>query len=85
MPSSDDVVAAAARSTAAGLAHHMSESDRCCHAVQDKVWVDAPDVPLDGWEIYTVLADDPDQADGEPAGACCGGESAIAQSGCCGG
>jgi len=27
----------------------------CCYAVQDKVWVDAPDgVP---WEIYTVLAD----------------------------
>ena len=43
----------------------MTESDRCCHAVQDKVWVDAPDVPLGGWEFYTVLADDPDQDTGD--------------------
>ena len=27
----------------------------CCFAVQDKVWVDAPDG--EPWEIYTVLAD----------------------------
>ena len=27
----------------------------CCYAVQDKVWVDAPDG--EPWEIYTVLAD----------------------------
>ena len=43
--SSADVVAAADRFAAAGLSHRMTESDRCCHAVQDKVWVDAPDVP----------------------------------------
>jgi catechol 2,3-dioxygenase-like lactoylglutathione lyase family enzyme len=60
--STADVVAAAERFTAAGLNHHMAESDRCCHAVQDKVWVDAPDVPLGGWEVYTVLADDPGNA-----------------------
>ena len=27
----------------------------CCYAVQDKVWVDAPDG--EPWEIYTVLSD----------------------------
>ena len=65
--------------------HRMTESDRCCHAVQDKVWVDAPDVPLGGWEFYTVLADDPDQDARRrraaraarrrrpTAGPCCGG------------
>jgi catechol 2,3-dioxygenase-like lactoylglutathione lyase family enzyme len=60
---------AAARFATAGLPHRMTEADRCCHAVQDKVWVDAPDVPLGAWEFYTVLADDP-----EPQGAsgtCC--------------
>ena len=46
MATSDDVVAAAANFEAAGMAHSFAESDRCCHAVQDKVWVDAPDVPL---------------------------------------
>jgi catechol 2,3-dioxygenase-like lactoylglutathione lyase family enzyme len=56
--STDEVVAAAERFAAAGLTHRMMGSDRCCHAVQDKVWVDAPDVPLGGWEVYTVLADD---------------------------
>ena len=33
----------------------LREATTCCHALQDKVWVDDPDqVP---WEIYTVLAD----------------------------
>jgi len=53
--STSDVVAAAKRFAAAGLTHRVTESDRCCHAVQDKVWVDAPDG--EPWEIYTVLED----------------------------
>ena len=57
--STDDVAAAAARFAAAGLATTMSSGERCCHAMQDKVWVNAPDVPLGGWEFYTVLSDDP--------------------------
>ncbi len=73
LATSEDVVAAAARLEEVGLAHSMSTSDRCCHAIQDKVWVDAPDVPLGGWELYTVLADDP--GDGTTASAsastCC--------------
>jgi catechol 2,3-dioxygenase-like lactoylglutathione lyase family enzyme len=79
--STDAVAAAADRFAAAGLTATMSSAERCCHAVQDKVWVSAPDVPLGGWEFYTVLADDPDPAAAdtvacctsapEPAGACC--------------
>jgi catechol 2,3-dioxygenase-like lactoylglutathione lyase family enzyme len=76
------VVDAAARFEAAGIAHSFAESDRCCHAVQDKVWVEAPDVPLGGWEFYTVLEDDPAQDSGAVAGACCGeGATGV----CCGG
>ena len=82
--STADVVAAAERFTAAGLAHHMAESDRCCHAVQDKVWVDAPDVPLGGWEVYTVLADDPDQDGGSGDSVCCTTTS-TASTPCCAG
>jgi len=60
MPSSDEVVAATRRFAEAGLAHTTAEVDACCHAVQDKAWVEAPDVPLGAWEFYTVLADDPE-------------------------
>jgi hypothetical protein len=68
---SADVTAAAERFEAAGLTHHMTESDRCCHAVQDKVWVDAPDVPLGAWEVYTVLADDTGDDAGNVQSVCC--------------
>jgi catechol 2,3-dioxygenase-like lactoylglutathione lyase family enzyme len=82
--SSDEVAAAARRFEAAGMPHSLAESDRCCHAVQDKVWVEAPDVPLGGWELYTVLADDPSQDTGPSHGARCGGGGAQ-DSVCCGG
>jgi catechol 2,3-dioxygenase-like lactoylglutathione lyase family enzyme len=78
------VVAAARRFEAAGMSHSFAESDRCCNAVQDKVWVDAPDVPLGGWEFYAVLADDP-APDGEPGVGVCCGDGATPDSGCCGG
>jgi catechol 2,3-dioxygenase-like lactoylglutathione lyase family enzyme len=80
--STDDVHAAAARFDTAGLRHTMSESDNCCHAVQDKVWVDAPDVPLGGWEFYTVLADDPTGEASDSSSGCC---AAVPTSGrvCC--
>ena len=71
VPSTGDVTAAAARFESAGLTHRMTESDRCCHAVQDKVWVDAPDVPLGAWEFYTVLADDPGENASTAASTCC--------------
>ena len=52
--STDEVMAAAARMTAEGVAGDVQESTTCCFAVQDKVWVSGPEIP---WEIYTVLAD----------------------------
>src|SRR3954469_14834749 len=53
--STDEVGAATARLTAEGLATAVEDQVSCCFAVQDKVWVDAPDG--EPWEIYTVLAD----------------------------
>ena len=38
-----------------GLATATEDEVACCYAVQDKVWVDAPDG--EPWEIYTVLSD----------------------------
>src|SRR6266567_3783856 len=38
-----------------GLPTATEDEVACCYAVQDKVWVDAPDG--EPWEIYTVLDD----------------------------
>jgi catechol 2,3-dioxygenase-like lactoylglutathione lyase family enzyme len=53
--STDDVSSAIARLADQGLDTAVEEQVSCCFAVQDKVWVDAPDG--EPWEIYTVLAD----------------------------
>ena len=53
--STDLVAGATARLAALGLETASEDEVACCHAVQDKVWVDAPDG--EPWEIYTVLAD----------------------------
>ena len=71
LPSADDVVATTARFAADGLPHNVSEADVCCHALQDKVWVDVPDVPLGAWEFYTVLDDDPATRPESSGGTCC--------------
>jgi hypothetical protein len=71
-----EVAHAAQRFRAAGLHHTTSDADRCCHAVQDKVWVDAPDAPLNGWEFSTVLANDLDQTEAGPS-TCCGGPAST--------
>jgi hypothetical protein len=68
--SSSAVLAATRRFAAAGLAHTVATIDACCHAVQDKAWVEAPDVPLGAWEFYTVLDDDPGPEQ-SPTGTCC--------------
>jgi catechol 2,3-dioxygenase-like lactoylglutathione lyase family enzyme len=75
VPSTDEVAAATARLRAEGLATATEDGVSCCYAVQDKVWVDAPDG--EPWEIYTVL-DDVEMAPGllrtvEPGGdaLCC--------------
>jgi catechol 2,3-dioxygenase-like lactoylglutathione lyase family enzyme len=53
--STDDVTAAQRRFVSEGLATAVEDEVACCYAVQDKVWVDAPDG--EPWEFYTVLAD----------------------------
>ena len=76
VPTTDDVTAATTRLSDAGLATATEDEVSCCFAVQDKVWVDAPDG--EPWEIYTVLADaemPAGQLRGEAPGAdaaCCG-------------
>jgi catechol 2,3-dioxygenase-like lactoylglutathione lyase family enzyme len=52
--STDMVSEAIARFQAEGMPTEVQEQTTCCYAVQDKVWVQGPDV---AWEIYTVLAD----------------------------
>ena len=53
--STDEVAATQRRLAGEGLPTATEDEVTCCYAVQDKVWVDAPDGQP--WEIYTVLAD----------------------------
>jgi catechol 2,3-dioxygenase-like lactoylglutathione lyase family enzyme len=46
---------ATTRLSAEGLPTATEENVTCCYALQDKVWVDAPDG--EPWEIYAVLED----------------------------
>ena len=84
--STADVAATQQRLAADGLATATEDQVECCFALQDKVWVDAPDgVP---WEIYTVLAD-VEMAPGElrtvdPSGdALCCASAPESESRCC--
>ena len=52
--------------------------------VADKVWVNAPDVPLGGWEFYTVLADDPAQDRGPSRQSACCSTVPSEDTNCCG-
>jgi catechol 2,3-dioxygenase-like lactoylglutathione lyase family enzyme len=54
-----EVQAATARLAGEGLDPDVQESTTCCYAVQDKAWVDDPDGAP--WEVYTVLADAPEE------------------------
>jgi catechol 2,3-dioxygenase-like lactoylglutathione lyase family enzyme len=64
--STDEVSAATARLSEAGLITRTEDDTTCCYAVQDKVWVHGPgDEP---WEVYTVKADANQLA---PDSACC--------------
>jgi catechol 2,3-dioxygenase-like lactoylglutathione lyase family enzyme len=73
--SSSEVGAAQVRLADDGLESRSEEGVTCCYAVQDKIWVEAPDATP--WEIYTVLADVPvtggeaKPAELNPGGACC--------------
>jgi catechol 2,3-dioxygenase-like lactoylglutathione lyase family enzyme len=53
--STDEVAATQQRLANEGLPTATEDEVSCCYAVQDKVWVDAPDG--EPWEVYTVLSD----------------------------
>src|SRR5690242_11739731 len=74
--STGDVAAAQARLASTGLSTATEENVSCCYAVQDKVWVDAPDG--EPWEIYTVLADAE-----TPGGELCCVDAPETQARCC--
>ncbi len=59
--SPEEVVAATRRLSLQGFAPIVPESTPCCYAVHDKAWVDDPDGAP--WEVYTVLADAPEETD----------------------
>jgi catechol 2,3-dioxygenase-like lactoylglutathione lyase family enzyme len=82
VPSSDDVGAAHSRLSATGLDTATEDAATCCYAVQDKVWVDAPDG--EPWEIYTVLAD-AEMPAGSLRGADPGTELDVEATECCAG
>lgn len=62
--STGEVVGAAERAAAQGLATTLQEATSCCYALQDKVWVHGPDT---AWEIYTVLDENGDAGGMHPA------------------
>jgi catechol 2,3-dioxygenase-like lactoylglutathione lyase family enzyme len=82
-PSVEDVTAALERFRAAGLDTRSITDDLCCHAVQDKVFVNAPDVPLGWWEYYAVTDDDPDESADQPTSDCCTAPAEAGASSCC--
>jgi catechol 2,3-dioxygenase-like lactoylglutathione lyase family enzyme len=59
--STGQVAEATRRLTEEGLATRTEDRVTCCYAVQDKVWVSGPDGTP--WEVYTVLADSPEDGD----------------------
>jgi catechol 2,3-dioxygenase-like lactoylglutathione lyase family enzyme len=58
--SPEEVQAATRRFSAEGLDTEVQESTTCCYALQDKAWVNDPDGAP--WEVYTVLADAPEES-----------------------
>jgi hypothetical protein len=54
--STDEVAAKIDESRRLGFDITVQESETCCFAVQDKVWINDGEVP---WEWYTVLEDAP--------------------------
>jgi predicted enzyme related to lactoylglutathione lyase len=57
--STDEVAAAITRFQSEDMPTDVRDQESCCFAVQDKVWVQGPDI---AWEIYTVLGEAPQMA-----------------------
>lgn len=83
---SEEVTAALTRFREAGLEATLAEQDVCCHAVQDKVFVTAPDTPTGWWEYYAVTDDSATNPDGQTTSACaaaCEAKAVAAGGTCC--
>ena len=83
LASTEEVRAATDRFEGRGLETRISEQEACCHALQDKVYVTAPDVPLGLWEFYTVLDENPANGMPTPDGEACCGEGSTDGNACC--
>ena len=64
-----------------GLTTDVEEGTVCCHALQDKVWVDGPDDSR--WEVYTVLADAGESVALSGDATCCATSTSSAATSCC--
>ena len=73
----DEVGTTQARLSGEGLDTATEDEVACCYAVQDKVWVEAPDGIQ--WEVYTVL----DDVEVLTAVGGSAGEDACCASDCC--
>ncbi len=71
LANTDEVSALTRRFTELGFATRTSNHETCCNAVQDKVYVAASDVPLDQWEFYAVINDNPDPDIVDDREICC--------------
>jgi catechol 2,3-dioxygenase-like lactoylglutathione lyase family enzyme len=68
--SRDEVLEHRARLEQAVLAHSSEDMERCCHAIQTKVWANDPDGNM--WEIYAIEDDLMEEEDAAAeAAACC--------------
>ncbi|MCG8971315.1 ArsI/CadI family heavy metal resistance metalloenzyme [Streptomyces sp. CL12-4] len=80
----DEVHTATGRLADAGLTTREENDTTCCHALQDKVWVQGPG--SERWEVYVVKADAP-QPTSPPQSACCVTSTPMketaAAGGCC--
>ena len=79
--SPEEVQAATRRLAAQGLNPDVQESTTCCYAVQDKAWVNDPDGAP--WEVYTVLADAPNEQDLGCSTEVCGPTGVGTATPCC--
>jgi catechol 2,3-dioxygenase-like lactoylglutathione lyase family enzyme len=82
--SSEEVVDATTYLSGQGFETDIEVQTSCCHAVQDKVWVNGPDESR--WEVYTVLSDLPESETGDEDALCCVPESlsiSAKPSACC--
>lgn len=71
--SAAEVVASTRRLAQEGLATEVEDGVTCCHALQDKVWVEGADTR---WEVYTVLADAPLTNTADGTDPCCASTAA---------